>query len=290
VPLNPVQIARWLGTKDEPVRKSLEKAEPFTWLKHLDKSTSKSSRSPWYLSALITEEYVHAQSLLDRTRTISEDSAVLQSESHSTMNSRSPSFLSPSRLGSANVLGSSKLMTAGISFEPKATRTTSTDTASRKSADSAFSSVATGSSIFGTVPLSPVSSRLNDFVEKAVDRHETPDDTSFSDGSEVSDNDQPQLLISVPDVLLQPPSSEDVAVRHLAPLPLALASSTGSLESTNPPPGPVSPENQSLSSLKSSSNHRRIRTSLHASRPGRRGRHRENSEESLRLEYEAKAA
>lgn len=272
-PLNLIQIARWFGTQDELVRKSLEKAEPFTWLKHLDKGTSKSSRSSRYLSALIMEEYVHAQSLWGRLQVISGDSPILKP-----------------RTGSANDLDSSKstnLMATGISFEPKAIRTR-LDTASRKSADSALSSVATSSSIFGAVPLSPVSSQLNDCGEKVADTHKTFSDTSSFNGSEVSDNSRPRPLVSVPDLSLQPPSSDDVATRHSTnPLSLALASSTGSLESTNPPPvHAISSEDQSLLSLKSS---KPRRMSLHASRPGRRSNIREYSEESLRLEYEAKA-
>ena len=295
-PLNLAQIARWFGTQDEPVRKFLEMGEPFTWLKHLDKGTFKSSRSSRYLSALMIEEYVHAQKPWDRIQTISKDSSILESESRGPRGSRSPPLLSPSRTGLSNVLGSSKSTnptSAGVSFEPKATRTIPIDTASRKSADSGLSSVVTGSSILGTVPLSPVSTRLNQFVEKSVGGHKIFDDTSSSDGSEASDDDdgRPQPLASVPDVSLQPPSSEDVATRH-SPIPLRLgvANSTGSLESTNPHPVRVVPsENQSLSSIKSSSKPRRIRMSLHASRPTRRGTLRADSEESLRLEYEAKA-
>ena len=273
VPLNLVQIARWFGTQDEPVRKSLEKAEPFTWLKHLDKGTSKSSRSSRYLSALIMEEYVHAQNLWDRMQTISVDSPVSESEFHFPMSSQPLSFLS-----------SSKLMNAGISIKPKATGTSPTDTASRRSPDSTFSSVATDSSFFGPIILSPVSSRFKDFAEKVIER--PIDDASSSNGSVSSDNGPPQLLSSVPDVSLQPPSSEDVAARHSA-VSLSLgASSIGSSESTNPPL--VQVENQSLSSSKSSKLRGR-RMSLHAKNPGRRGSPREESEESLRLEYEAKA-
>ena len=273
VPLNLVQIARWLGTQDEPVRKSLEKAEPFTWLKHL-KGTSKSSRSSRYLSALIMEEYVHAQNLWDRMQALSVDSPVSDSESHFPMTSQPLSFLS-----------SSKLMNAGISFKPKATGTTPSDTASRRSPDSTFSSVATDSSFFGPILLSPVSSRFKDFAEKVIER--PIDDASSSNGSVSSDNGPPQLLSSVPDVSLQPPSSEDVAARRSAVSPsLDRASSIGSSESTNPPL--VQVENQSLSSSKSSKPRGR-RMSLHAKNPGRRGSPREESEESLRLEYEAKA-
>ena len=215
-PLNLVQIARWFETQDEPVRKSLEKAEPFTWLKHLDKGTFKPPRSSRHLSALIMEDYVHTQNLWDRMQTISEDSPV---------------------------------------SEP-----------------------------VGPILLSPVSSR---FKEKVIERPETSDDTSSSNGSVSSDNGPSQLLPDVPDVSLQPPSSEDVAARRsVIPFSLGRASSTGSSESSNAPVAQV--ENQSLLSSKSSKP-RGIRTSLHARNPGRRGSPRQDSEESLRLEYQAKA-
>ena len=240
------------------------------------------------------EEYVHAQNLWDRMQTNPETPPYLESEYHSPRGSRPPSLLFPSQTGLANVLGSSKstnLKTTGISFEPKVTGTIPPDVASRKSAESTISSIATGSSIFGVAPLSLVSSRLNGFGEKAVDRHKTFGDTNSSNGSEASHDGQPQQLMSVPDVSLQPPSTEDVASKHSPfPLSLGLASSTGSLESTTPPPfQAISSENQSLSSLKSSSKPRRIRMSLHGSRPGRRS-FPEDSEESLRLQYEAKTA
>ena len=273
VPLNLVQIARWFETQDEPVRNSLEKAEPFTWLKHLDKGTSKLSRSSRYLSALMMEEYVHAQNLWDRMQTISDDSPVLESESYFPMGSQPLS-----------VFSSPKLNNSGISFKLKAIGTTPIDAATRRSPESTFSSVATGSSFFGPIILSPISSR---FKDKVIERPETFDDTSSSSGSVSSDNGPSQLLTSVPDVSLQPPSSEDVAARRSAiPLSLGCASSTGSSESTNPPL--VQVENQSISSSKSSKP-RGIRTSLHARNPGRRGSPRKDSEESLRLEYEAKA-
>ena len=274
MPLNLVQIARWFETQDEPVRKSLEKAEPFTWLKHLDKGTSKSSRSSRYLSALIMEEYVQAQNLWDRMQAISEDSHVLELESQYPISSQPLSFLP-----------SSKLTNAGMSFKPKGTGIP-IDTAFRRSPESTFSSVATGSSFFGPILLSPVSSR---FKEKVVEseRPETSDDTSSSNGSVSSDNVPSQLLPSVPGVSLQPPSSEDVAAKRSAiPLSLRRANSTGSSESNNPPVAQV--ENQSLLSSKSSKP-RGIRTSLHARSPGRRDSPRKDSEESLRLEYAAKA-
>ena len=76
-PLNMARVARWYGSQEPVVRSSLEKAEPFTWLKHLDKrNTRPPERSPRHLSALIMEEYAHAQLRQDPMKTIPEDFAV----------------------------------------------------------------------------------------------------------------------------------------------------------------------------------------------------------------------
>ncbi|KAJ3795061.1 hypothetical protein GGU11DRAFT_688575 [Lentinula aff. detonsa] len=83
---NLLQVSKWYAGQDKLVRSSLENAEPFIWLKHLEKrkhhaeggelvdvhkddgnhTTATTSRPPWHLSALIMEEYVHAQNAKDR--------------------------------------------------------------------------------------------------------------------------------------------------------------------------------------------------------------------------------
>ncbi|KAH7880899.1 uncharacterized protein C8R40DRAFT_1261516 [Lentinula edodes] len=87
---NLLKVSKWYSAQDPLVRSSLEKAEPFIWLKHLEKkrnlkqpkgeeghkdkaggeednvkedpSATTTTRLPWHLSALIMEEYILAQS------------------------------------------------------------------------------------------------------------------------------------------------------------------------------------------------------------------------------------
>lgn len=62
-----LKASRWYSKQEVLVRSSLENAEPFPWLKHLDKQQKNGHESenvlrmPWHLSALIMEEYLHAQ-------------------------------------------------------------------------------------------------------------------------------------------------------------------------------------------------------------------------------------
>ncbi|KAJ4485873.1 hypothetical protein J3R30DRAFT_3281609 [Lentinula aciculospora] len=82
---NLLKVSRWYGEQDDIVRSSLEKAEPFIWLKHLEKRndggegaeaskegnkddvTAFTPRLPWHLSALIMEEFIHAQNAKTRS-------------------------------------------------------------------------------------------------------------------------------------------------------------------------------------------------------------------------------
>lgn len=123
--LNLASVARWYGSQEAVVRASLEKAEPFTWLKHLDKrGTDASTRSPWHLSALIVEEFVHSQTRHDTMETIPEDPS---SSPNSTSLSPQPTSIPsmpplPSRASSNYSLGPSlsrmRSYDGHISFEP----------------------------------------------------------------------------------------------------------------------------------------------------------------------------
>jgi hypothetical protein len=53
-------------------------AEPFAWLKHLEKQGTTSIRSPWHLSALIMEEYYHSKKQRNMMTTVPEDNALLE--------------------------------------------------------------------------------------------------------------------------------------------------------------------------------------------------------------------
>jgi len=60
--LNLIEVARWYSAQGALVKGSLDKAEPFIWLNHLDKRRANHpNRSPWHLSALIVEEYIQAR-------------------------------------------------------------------------------------------------------------------------------------------------------------------------------------------------------------------------------------
>ncbi|EAU92769.2 hypothetical protein CC1G_01814 [Coprinopsis cinerea okayama7 len=58
---NFLNVARWYGSVGDPVKRSMEKAEPFSWLRHLEGPSRKTERPPWHMTALIMEEYVQAQ-------------------------------------------------------------------------------------------------------------------------------------------------------------------------------------------------------------------------------------
>lgn len=117
-PPNYAKVARWYGTQDLVVRSSLEKAEPFTWLKHLDKrGPSTPDRSPWHLSALIIEEYLHAENRHDSMNimnAIPEDSSL-----HDLSPSISPPFMN------AQLIPASSRTSSNYSLEHSLTRQSS---------------------------------------------------------------------------------------------------------------------------------------------------------------------
>uniref|UniRef100_A0A0W0FGM0 Uncharacterized protein n=1 Tax=Moniliophthora roreri TaxID=221103 RepID=A0A0W0FGM0_MONRR len=121
-PYSMTKIARWFGGQDSVVRSALLKAEPLTWLKHLGKSDKNSHESlPWHLSALIMEEYLHVQSVLEG-RAMASIPEELQSSLTPSPQLSGPTFPSPSRTSSRFSFGptTSKYMSGEgrISFEP----------------------------------------------------------------------------------------------------------------------------------------------------------------------------
>ncbi|KAG6817747.1 hypothetical protein H0H87_004538 [Tephrocybe sp. NHM501043] len=159
--LNTAKVARWHSQQDATMRRALEKAEPFTWLKHLEKRGSTIERPFWHISALIAEEYLHARSRHDSMMTIPESSPLRESsyeppESHSFIDSQ----LVPvtSRASSNRVLGPSLVrklsVEDGLTFEPRVNSTTSLELEPTRSQESSFSSLPLGSS-----PNSPSSGR-----------------------------------------------------------------------------------------------------------------------------------
>ncbi|KAJ7704229.1 hypothetical protein B0H14DRAFT_3028917 [Mycena olivaceomarginata] len=136
---NILKVARWFGTQEEVVKSSLEQAEPFIWLKDAQKAPQTSRN----LSALIMEEYLmHLRGKSNHQRIAS-----LTSSPSLSVVSRPPF---PSPQGSSYfTIGPSltrKLSYEGrISSEPLGEGRRSID--SRRSAESAYSSIFSGSSL-----------------------------------------------------------------------------------------------------------------------------------------------
>lgn len=79
-PFHHLAIARWYSSVNRTVKQSLEKSEPFSWLKHLERGSTKKERSAWHLSALVMEEYVHRQEPSSGMPTIPEASTPLSED------------------------------------------------------------------------------------------------------------------------------------------------------------------------------------------------------------------
>jgi hypothetical protein len=60
-PLNLARVARWYGAQPPIVKSALETAEPFTWLRHLERRRSVTVDRPLrHVTALIVEEYLNS--------------------------------------------------------------------------------------------------------------------------------------------------------------------------------------------------------------------------------------
>ncbi|KAG5644620.1 hypothetical protein DXG03_008098 [Asterophora parasitica] len=166
-PLNINKVAQWYSQQDALIRNSLEKAEPFTWLKHLERRGAKPpERYPWNISALMAEEFIQAQNRHDTMATIPEDSSLRKISPDAPL---SPPFvdnhLAPttSRTSSNNLLGPSIArkfsFDGGATFEPHvdSTRTSLDIDPHHRSYESSFSSLPTGLS--STAPNSPTFNR-----------------------------------------------------------------------------------------------------------------------------------
>ncbi|KAF9460106.1 hypothetical protein BDZ94DRAFT_1266679 [Collybia nuda] len=161
-PPNLAKVVQWYGTQDVVVRSSLEKAEPFTWLKHLNRrGSSTPERSLWHLSALIIEECLHAETLHDSMNKI--DAIPEDFSLHNLSPSVSPPFMSiksnltPSRSSSdyslEQALAKNLSFEGRISFEPLVETTQhSLDLESRRSFDSHHTATNSSSHIEFTSP------------------------------------------------------------------------------------------------------------------------------------------
>ncbi|PPR08127.1 hypothetical protein CVT24_012371 [Panaeolus cyanescens] len=276
-PLNLVDAVRWYASQDELLRRSLLKAEPLTWLKHLQKRGGEVNHSQWCLSALMLEEYIQVQSQEPQstaTRTIPESSQ-LSPSGYRSRKSLSPSFFSISRERTGTT-------DERLSFEPLAeSKRESLEVPSRNSIESGGSSVQTTSSAQG--PLSPTSNLSSEFgidVSQNLVESQMPasGNVSLSSDGESGSFTGP---LSIPNVSIQAPSTENTPVIPVVPGAISQESSASSqsrvaIGSSDAPQKPK----------------RRIR--LSASFPDhpiqRRKRLQEEREERLRHEYESKAA
>ncbi|KAL0578469.1 hypothetical protein V5O48_003518 [Marasmius crinis-equi] len=218
---NLAQVAKWYNKQDAIVHSALAKAEPLTWLKHLEKVSSSPKRSPWHLSALVMEEFLQAQSALSSMDTIPEDAsdpsqvspnlsllpAPYQSVS-APPGLQSPSLAS-SRFSFGQPLGKRVSAEGRISFEPLVeSRRVSLE--SGRSVESARSSVVSGTSAqarhSNVLPISsPTGSavhlrggirrRVGDGSDSAVSPRNSLIEHSDDNG------DQPKLTLQTGDVI-----------------------------------------------------------------------------------------
>ncbi|KAJ6621153.1 hypothetical protein B0H10DRAFT_1790560, partial [Mycena sp. CBHHK59/15] len=205
--LNIAKVARWFGSQEAVVQTSLEQAEPFTWVKHLEKAHSTTRRVPWSLSALIMEEYVHQKRGNSKPPTHEKVGSINSSPSFS-LSARSQYPASPisSSYFSLGPSISRKVSSEGrISFGPLAEpgrRRISMDRESRKSGESGYSSIPSGSS----VPHGPLVSPTNSHSHLIPSRVGSDNGSSHNSLSEYSDDGGRRK----PTVSLRAPLSRDI--------------------------------------------------------------------------------
>ncbi|OBZ68484.1 hypothetical protein A0H81_11449 [Grifola frondosa] len=73
--MNILEVVRWYDRQDTLVKTSLDKLEPLSWFKHLwdKRGQQQRDRPPWYLTALIVEEFVKFHTSPQTMETIPED-------------------------------------------------------------------------------------------------------------------------------------------------------------------------------------------------------------------------
>ncbi|KAI0931685.1 hypothetical protein AcW1_000980 [Taiwanofungus camphoratus] len=92
--INLLNVCRWYDKQDLVIKTSLDRVEPLTWLKHLwDKRGRRISRPPWYVTALIVEEYAKYVGNHQLMTTIPEDEVTRRSSPTATS---FPETVSPS--------------------------------------------------------------------------------------------------------------------------------------------------------------------------------------------------
>jgi hypothetical protein len=89
-----LNVARWYAGVDTRVKHAIEKAEPFSWLKHLERNHRK-DRSEWHLSALIMEEFFQAQLSSTTTMPTIPETAYPLPDSRTPSSPASPPHMAP---------------------------------------------------------------------------------------------------------------------------------------------------------------------------------------------------
>lgn len=280
---NMARIARWYNTQPEVTRRALERAEPFTWLKHLERRSGRSTRALWNLTALVMEEYSETQEQ-NRLMTIPEDSTLIPNVSYK-RRSHSPSYSSPKPVSDDR-----------ISFEPLAeskSKRSSWDAVSLKSAESTPASVRTTSAIVPQLPTLSMHDGSKDMrasIAPLVGRAQASRLVSDDSGDDYLAASRSMVETSlVPEVSIHPPSTESAHMPSKSLLgPIVPASSTGSSDGVKPFASPTS--QSPIMSRESSSKPKLMNRSHNTSRSSRRRKKvQEQREKQLRREYDAKS-
>jgi hypothetical protein len=116
--LNLSDVARWYSGQDVQLRMSLENAEPFAWLRHLDKRRTKpSNHIHWHLSARIVEDYAHCHNLPNLTSKVASADRLSVSPPSQFIANPSPQYMSP-RSPLEPTTSKAHSLEGQVSFEP----------------------------------------------------------------------------------------------------------------------------------------------------------------------------
>ncbi|KAG6911620.1 hypothetical protein DXG01_011923 [Tephrocybe rancida] len=219
---NIAKVARWYGQQELSARHALEEAEPFTWLKHLEKRGTRPTERPfWHLSALIAEEYIHSRSRPDSMTTIPEDSPLqedaYESPASNSFNNSQPAPIA-SRGSSSHMLGPSlarKLSSEDeLTFEPRVNSTrTSLELETRRSHESSFSSLPIGLSATSPNPPTSVHRRPREitplYLSTPSNRPKHRSSEPLSEESDPGDVKNQKSPFTSPDMDIQVISASD---------------------------------------------------------------------------------
>lgn len=271
-PFNLAKIARWYGSQDEVMMDTLCLAEPFTWLKHLEKQGTRSIRTPRHLSALIMEEYYHSKNQRNMMTIVPEDNALLEP---------------------------TEIPHVAASASPRKSTPSESDPRAFLKPLNNLSQNSPNVSTVKSVPESKVDSEIQSlsraqtrFKLKGAENDHIPSDGSSNNGSsktpEQVDVGHGPVASEIKFVTTQDPSAQSSV-----PIQFAVSTSSGtSYDDQHQPSFTKSRGYRSLTSLKQGIGSRRARGSLPFpdQHPfGQRNRQEEN-ENSAQREYEVKAA